>query len=70
MYRHIPTIETDKMYKNAMNLLKAKAEEYNKAKRSDDRKWIAAELNGMCQAFCMCGVISALDWQIVEDGMK
>lgn len=58
------------MRTTAKKHLGAKVEEYNKATRSEDKKWIAAELHGMCQAFCMCGVISALDWQNVEDRMK
>lgn len=58
------------MRETAMRHLEAKVEEYNKAASSEDKKWIAAELHGLCQAFCMCGVISALDWKNVEDRMK
>lgn len=63
-------MEDDKIHEAVINTLKAKAGEYNSATLWADKKLIAAELHGMCQAFCMCGVISATDWRIVDDAMN
>ena len=53
-----------------MKLLTGKVEEYHKEKRCQQKAWASGEIHGLCQGFCMCGVISAEDWKMIEDLLK
>lgn len=57
-------------FENAMNLLREKVEEHNKTQHWDDRRWITAEIHGICKTLFLCNIINAEDWIAVEDLIK
>ena len=53
-----------------MNLLRGKVEQHNKSENWNDRRWITAEIHGICEALFLCNLITAEDWIAVEDLTK
>ena len=57
-------------FESAMNLLRGKVEQHNKSENWNDRRWITAEIHGICEALFLCNLITAEDWIAVEDLTK